>query len=199
MKERIKKYFLENKVWFSISLGTFLSGIVLGFVLVLVFPSVLEKLLDFLSSTFEEEIASLLSHNNLKTTALIFLNNIKSSLVLSIGGLVFGFLTLFGLFFNGLILGIIGGALVLSGEVVLLFLTLTPHGVFEIPAVLFAASWGLRFGLEWMLDKHKGKRKAVFKANLKGFVSFLPVLILLLVIAAFIEVYISGTLATKFG
>ena len=79
---------------------------------------------------------------------IIFFNNaIKSALVLYMGAL-FGIIPVFFLIVNGMILGylytMIGEQ---GGNAALLFLKgVLPHGILEIPAVLLACAFGMKFG-----------------------------------------------------
>jgi len=73
-----------------------------------------------------------------------------------------------------------------------LVLSLLPHGIFEIPALLISAALGLRLGLEWLLPGAKGIRLKTLKKNVINAFTLLPLILLLLFIAAFAEVFISS-------
>ena len=199
IKTIIKDYFKENKPWILLSTGVFVSGMVIGFLIVVIFPIVLEYLLGIFASMLEEEISTMQAQENMRATFLIFQRNLQATLVLSIGGVVFGLISFMGLLFNGVILGIVAGALLVNGKLLFVLATLIPHGVFEIPALLLSGAWGFRIGTEWILDRHKGKRKQVFLSNFKKLLYFIPFLILFLLIAAIIEVYVSGKIALVLG
>jgi stage II sporulation protein M len=79
---------------------------------------------------------------------IIFLNNaIKSALVIYMGALLGIFPALF-LVLNGMVLGYLYQFIGAQGEnAALVFLKgVLPHGIIEIPAVLLASAFGLKFG-----------------------------------------------------
>ncbi len=77
---------------------------------------------------------------------LIFLNNAFKSFVVMVLGIAFGVLPVIFILLNGYAIGIIVAvSLAQSGVAVVLFGTV-PHGIFEVPAVLVAASYGVLLG-----------------------------------------------------
>lgn len=194
----IKSYFQENKYWILGSMLVMGAGFGVGLIVSLLFPFVLTYLLDFLQQNLEKEIETLQSGDNLKASWLIFLRNLQATITMALSGLFFGIITSFSLFFNGFILGIVIGAMVSSGNILVVLTSLVPHGIVEIPTVILAGAWGYRLGIEWLLNQSKGKRGKVFITNLKKYFIALPFLVILLIFAAIIEVYVSGALATRF-
>ncbi|WP_339205274.1 stage II sporulation protein M [Paenibacillus sp. FSL K6-3182] len=129
----------------------------------------------------------------------IFLNNaVKSILVMYLGAL-FGVLPFFFLVVNGMMIGYLlkttaelhGGGYVME----LIVKGLLPHGILEIPAIIFACAYGMRFGV--LIFKAVGS--LVFARSKTGNVSrelesfvvrTVPVMVILtitLLIAAVIE------------
>jgi stage II sporulation protein M len=91
------------------------------------------------------------SNPTLTMIVFIFLNNaIKSILVMYLGAL-FGILPFFFLVVNGMLIGYLlktsaelhGGGFVAE----LVFKGLLPHGILEIPAIIIACAYGMRFGV----------------------------------------------------
>lgn len=91
------------------------------------------------------------SNPTLTMIVFIFLNNaIKSILVIYLGAL-FGILPFFFLVVNGMLIGYLlktsaelhGGGYVME----LIVKGLLPHGILEIPAIIIACAYGLRFGV----------------------------------------------------
>jgi uncharacterized membrane protein SpoIIM required for sporulation len=62
------------------------------------------------------------------------------------GGITFGLLTLFTLFNNGIMLGVIGTACHQYGMSVALWSFVAAHGSLELPSILIAGAAGLRLG-----------------------------------------------------
>ncbi len=76
----------------------------------------------------------------------LMVNNIGVSIKAVALGLTFGIGTIILLFYNGVILGLVGVDYVLAGQSVFLAGWLLPHGVIEIPAILIAGQGGLMIG-----------------------------------------------------
>lgn len=99
-------------------------------------------------------LTSIIDDSNNPTLTMIlviFMNNaIKSILVIYIGAF-FGLMPIFFLVVNGMLIGFLltyvgevqGGAQVAE----LIFKGLLPHGILEIPAIVIACAYGMRFGL----------------------------------------------------
>jgi uncharacterized membrane protein SpoIIM required for sporulation len=81
-----------------------------------------------------------------KETSHIMTNNLSVSFVTFAGGIVFGLGTLFSLFQNGMLLGVIGAACHQYGMSILLWSFVAAHGSLELPSILIAGGAGLRLG-----------------------------------------------------
>jgi uncharacterized membrane protein SpoIIM required for sporulation len=79
-------------------------------------------------------------------TSAIMTNNLSVSFVTFGGGITFGLITLFSLFNNGMLLGVIGAACHHFGMSVALWSFVAPHGSLELPAIMIAGAAGLRLG-----------------------------------------------------
>ena len=73
-------------------------------------------------------------------------HNIQVSITMLALGMTYGIGTIVGLFYNGVILGLISVDYILAGQTVFLLGWLMPHGVIEIPAILLAGQTGLVLG-----------------------------------------------------
>ena len=76
----------------------------------------------------------------------LMVNNIKVSIFTLALGMTYGIGTILLLFYNGVILGLVSIDYILAGQAVFLLAWLMPHGVIEIPAILFAGQAGLVLG-----------------------------------------------------
>lgn len=81
-----------------------------------------------------------------QATSLIMTNNLTVSFVTFAGGITFGLLTLFSLFNNGMLLGVVGAACHHYGMSLSLWSFVAPHGSLELPSILIAGAAGLRLG-----------------------------------------------------
>lgn len=117
----------------------------------------------------------------------ILVNNLLATILMLLLGVAFGILTMFGIVSNGLVLGVLWvQAAGITGywEAVLEVL---PHGVFEIPAMLLAAAYGLRLGMA-ALERIRGRKVLPISGQLKyALRRYVEIVLPLLVIAAAIE------------
>ncbi len=128
----------------------------------------------------------------------IFYNNLLVGL-LSLGAGVTIFLTLLVLLSNGAMLGIVFS---LAGHIVPLqnngWLTIivgvVPHGIFEIPAILFAAALGLIIGLKLWLGRRYCAEYTRLEVIKRALILFVVIVVPFLFIAAAIETFVTPTL-----
>jgi uncharacterized membrane protein SpoIIM required for sporulation len=101
-----------------------------------------------------------------------------------------GALTLAGgiaiLFYNGVILGAVGGMYWLDGVQGFFFAWVGPHGALEIPAIVFGAAAGLRLGRALWLPGARTERAALREA-LPAVARMLAATVAVLVLAGLIE------------
>ena len=123
-------------------------------------------------------------------TILIFANNFAKSFVAMLLGIILGIPPLLFIFANGLILGIIGYAIVRDYGIWFFLAGILPHGVLEIPAVILSVALGVKLGLA-VLGKFKHREVSVKETLLSCIRSYLFVVLPLLAIAAFVESHIT--------
>lgn len=110
-----------------------------------------------------------------------FIQNIKVSLLLISGILIFGSSTILVLIINGFWLGSVLGSQYLGGlGIKELFFSIAPHGVFEIPALILAGYIGLT-GSKFYFQKNNWKKLSVVSC----------IIVILLMIAALIEGFLT--------
>lgn len=119
----------------------------------------------------------------------IFFNNLKVCLILFIGGMTFGAVTLFVLISNGYVIGSISGVMLRGYDVSVFAATIVPHGVFEIAAILMASALGLQTGRSLYLDA-QGRDDAGATCLWYG-TRFFLVVVPLLIIAALMETFVT--------
>lgn len=124
---------------------------------------------------------------------IIFLNNLRVSILMLLLGGIIPFIPLLIIFFNGMLIGIMAAYLGVNQTMATgtFLLSLLPHGVFEIPAILLSSAVGVVLGTRNWLKWLDIRESPGFLQNMKNGLSFLPVILLLLLIAALIEVSIS--------
>jgi uncharacterized membrane protein SpoIIM required for sporulation len=79
-------------------------------------------------------------------SSAIMTNNLSVSFITFAGGIIFGLGTLWCLFTNGMMLGVVGAACHQYGMSLKLWSFVAPHGALELPAILIAGGAGLRLG-----------------------------------------------------
>ncbi len=129
----------------------------------------------------------------------IFQNNSSVALGLSLGGLLFGVITIAILLFNSILLGYWVQERIRSQGPMMAFLLVVPHGIFEIPALLLAGAVGVEIA-KWtfrlfisspssegeQMDKEENSDEVL----IKWVVSRMIVVEVLLCIASYVEAYI---------
>ena len=81
-----------------------------------------------------------------RETSHIMTNNLGVSFVTFAGGITFGLGTFYYLFFNGMMLGVIGAACHQYGMSLPLWSFVAAHGSLELPSILIAGAAGFRLG-----------------------------------------------------
>lgn len=175
----------------------FVLGGVIGVVTAFVYPSFIQNILDTFSDKFGPDPAL-----NLKLVFGIFEQNLIVSIIAWIGGLVLALPPILIVLSNGFILGyviaFIASAFSSPGHTfVFLSAGLLPHAIFELPAFLIAAALGMSIGLDWLKLGSRGQRLKVLGQSFKRSAKYFLIVLILLLIAAFIEVYVSGHLVDK--
>lgn len=126
----------------------------------------------------------------------LLLNNSLASLVLIISGLLFGIMPAWGMLLNGLIIGYMLAAVGYGGinPFSMFFFGILPHGIFEIPALVLAASYGFILGaavfqtiIRLFRPKLREERPVKWGRIWRFFLPTVIVVLLLLVVAAAIE------------
>lgn len=125
---------------------------------------------------------------------LIFWNNISKSLLIIGLGAFFGVLPLFFLIANGLLLGYVVAVSAQQQSVLFVIKAIVPHGILEIPAIVFACAFGLRLGvlvlksLGGLVNSSRvSKYKEEFRSFAKALVPVFVIIIVTLTAAALIE------------
>lgn len=128
---------------------------------------------------------------------IIFSNNLLATFMIIMSGAFLPFLpVLMGVIPNGFIIGLMAGYFEAEKFVhrSTFFLGLLPHGLFELPAVILSATVGIIWGSRNWRSLFSGGAFGSLGAHLKSSLAFLPLIIILLLVAAFIEVLITPLL-----
>lgn len=123
-------------------------------------------------------------------SSFILTNNIMVALTAFASGILAGLGTLYMLFFNGLLLGVIGTACWQAGMSSQLWSFVAPHGVLELPAIFIAGGAGLLLARGLLFPGTLSRRDSLVEAGGRAVRLVLGV-IPMLVMAGFIEGYLS--------
>ena len=175
--------------WFAV--GLFAFGTLLGILLLLAGVNLLELIAELL----EEELFPELEDEEFELTATFFITNNTQPFVLSIlGALSLGLVTAIIMIFNGIIVGNVSAAVGSLVGVDYIIVGLAPHGIFELPALFIAAGVGFRIIYRFG-ERLSGSRDAFFtKSYVTRTVALVIFAWLLLVLAAFVEAYVTPEL-----
>jgi stage II sporulation protein M len=194
-----RQLFAENRRWIIWSLRWFLVSFTAGVVGFFVNPD----LMDSIAKIFSDKFGATPSLD-IHLAQAIFIQNSIAVLFALLGGAFVGISSLVALITNGFLIGFIITMLIavafenpLTGFGLLIG-GLVPHGIFELPAFFIASAFGMKLGLAWFKSKAQGNRWGIWKQSLREVITILPLLILLLAVAAVIEVFISGFIVDKF-
>src|SRR5512139_739884 len=92
----------------------------------------------------------------------ILLHNVMASLLLLASGLLYGIVPVLAVGSNGFVLGVLYREAAATLGYAKAALKVVPHGIFEIPALLFTASYGLWLGIV-AIRRIRGREEAPLK------------------------------------
>ncbi|MFH1055726.1 MAG: stage II sporulation protein M [Candidatus Altiarchaeota archaeon] len=155
----------------------------------LCYPLVKDKLPALLKIAF----AGVMTGTTAEIIAKVLLRNMTASLIILVTGVTV-IIPVLILSANGFLVGLIlRFALDRGLDPANLVYGITPHGIFELPALFICAAAGMRVGLQAV--KSKGTRvKATTQAMKEASAVYLTTVIPLLIIAAVVEILVSRSL-----
>ena len=192
-----REFYFQYDKWIKLIIALFVISGVLGIVASFQYPD----LMDRISQAFVEEFGEN-PPLDMNLAIQIFIQNVTASLIAWLGGLLVGLTPILVVLVNGFILGYVVTFIVYSSQTYwdgLLLVTagLIPHAIFELPAFLLAAILGMKLGWDWMSDNARGARLVVLKHSFLNTSKYFLYVIGGLVIAAIVEVFVSGKLVSN--
>ena len=186
--------FAKDSKWFFVFVfGLFSLTFLIGFAFPVFFRAEIFELIEMLMLELE-------GLGTLGLIGFIFLNNLQASFFAMILGVGFGIVPFMATVVNGYLLGFVAREAVIREGIFALWKIL-PHGIFELPAVIFSIGIGLRLGLQVIgrgIGKLRGDAAHVGASGDVGYVFveglrfFVFVVIPLLVLAGIIEGILIG-------
>lgn len=149
-----------------------------------------------ITKTLQTFFSPLQSSTPFQVFLKIFLNNYISTLLSLLIGLFFGIGPLLFLFINGYVMGNLVAFALTKVSAAKILLAVVPHGIFEVPAVIIASSYGLWWGVRnYRKIRYRDSFPEIFSLPLKR---YLNIVVPLLVVGAFVEAYITPFLIRAF-
>ena len=173
---------------FSLLMVAFFAGVFFGVLYAYLQP---ERAGEYVAK-LAQEIGGI-SSDPFQNFVRIFFHNAGVALLVLVSGLFFGLGPWIMILFNGLVVGIVSGVLASHGmPVEKIVLGLVPHGIVEIPAFVLAGTAGIL----WYRSIRDAEEPARgFKEGMKRALRLYAVTVGMLLIAAFIEAYVTPKVA----
>ena len=189
------QYFKENIRYAYFPIGVFIAVLVMAIIISILDPDATIKIVTNIALSFQEK--GLYNVGPEMLSLKIFLNNIEVAvLILFLSLIPFIPIGLLICFANGLIAGLVSAVFYTKTGDLLLFASLLPHGIIELPIIFYTATIGMIIWTKITLSIfNRGKD---IKVSLKRVVQCLIMIIIpLLVSAALIESFITPLIIQK--
>ncbi|RLM33415.1 stage II sporulation protein M [Haloarcula sp. Atlit-120R] len=132
------------------------------------------------------------------TTLSLTVNNLGALLVMLLGAISLGSMTVLSLVLNGLLIGVVVGIALKQVSPVVVAALIVPHGLIEIPALLIVAAVGLRFGWRTIQYIRGRTNELATRQDIREAGWLLATAAVFIVIAAYIEANLTIEIASRF-
>ena len=193
----VKQVIRENRSWIFMAAAIFTICAVIFYYSIASAQPVTEDPLENPLNQLQEIFSFIMGTKPVVSTLLIFMNNYLSMAQMLFFGVAAGISPLITLGLNGALVGMLLSLTVQEGIPLLpmLILGILPHGIFELFAFFLCGAIGLKFGYHCIASPLPGKtRLESYRYIWKEAISVLPLIVLLLIAAAFIEIMITPRL-----
>ena len=197
LRDEYPAIFQRQLSYVLLSLCITLAGGLLGSILTLARPQFMRQMLGpAMVETIERH--EMWTHSVVAVAPMasswIMTHNLSVCFVAFAGGVVFGIGPLYSMFFNGLLLGVVGVACGQHGMSKDLWSFVAPHGSLELPSIVLAGAAGLRLGHGVLFPGLYRWRDSVATAGVEA-ARLVSGIIPLLVIAGTLEGFFSPSAA----
>lgn len=200
IKKRVVTSILKrNRKFILAGVLLFIVGSIVGYATYLYNPSLSTSEESPILHALEEKFSFFEELNIPAKILFIFLNNLFVSLLSIFLGAILGIFPVFAALLNGFIVGIVAGTAVESKGFSYLLAGIIPHGILELSAIFLSIGLGLKFGYLIIgtiasIFQGKSTEDVKIKAFFHEVKGILPSIVVLLLIAAFVEVLITGAI-----
>ena len=178
---------MTYKGWLFIAVFLFGIGLVLG----LATPGGIAGLAAEDIAALEELADLVASLPKLALLAIIFVKNVSAVLISFALSPIFCLVPIMALITNGWLLGAVSTTVVQEESLGYLLAGLLPHGILELPAFFMSEAVAFSFGTAVILALFKAEKRNQLLPNLRQNLRYLGVALILLLLAAIIETYIT--------
>lgn len=194
--KNIIKLLRDNIFWIALSVGIFAAGAVFSIPAIFAGFDMVEVIIEEQFEALEELGERVFEGTWWEGTFFIFLNNLQVSLFLMISGILVGLPTLLGTLLNGALMGSIITFFMVEEMPVLPFLVLgiLPHGIIELPAFFISTAFGFKLGYHFLFPLQDTGRFKSVGIIIKEYIILLPLVVLLLLAASFVEILVTPQL-----
>jgi len=193
-REEYRSYLIELRPYLKTSVVFFVIGIAIGLMIVSRYPG--------LAGHFEDSVANFIRTFRglppFQLAGTIFLNNASKTLLAITLGALFGVIPGIFLLTNGVALGVVFTLAAQSKGLWLSLLSILPHGVIELPGVFLGTSIGLLVGNQALKMLRRRSDAALMFELKRGIRFFCTVIVPLLLVAAFVEAFVTATLISPY-
>ena len=192
-----KQVIRDNRSWLVLATAIFMICAIAFYLGTAYSEPVDDQALDSQLGMLQALFAFLIEAKPLVSALLVFMNNFLSMAQMLLLGVVAGISPLFTLGINGALVGVLLSLAVQEGASLLplIMLGIMPHGIFELFAFFLCGAIGLKFGYHCVASPLPGiNRIESFRYIWKEAISILPLVITLLIISAFVEMFITTRL-----
>ncbi len=184
----------NNRTWIFMAASVFLAAALLFYFSTYTNPQLAKEAAGGQIDQLEELFSTILGTHPIIGAIMVFMNNFLSMAQMLLLGFLAGISPLVTLGLNGSLVGSLLAFTTQEGIPLLpsVMFGLMPHGIFELFAFFLCGAIGLKFGYHCVAQPLPGKnRLESFRYIWKEAISILPLVVLLLLIAAFVEILIT--------
>ena len=184
-KQEMLIYLKSLRPYFILTCIVFLLGIIAGYLFAIYQFDIVNELIN----EFQKKIDIVSGASHFEIMLFIFSNNAMVNFVLIISGIFFSIPSILIVLTNGILIGIVFFQFASQYGFLLVFITLIPHGIIEIPITFTSASIGMKLGVRIFQKLFQIKKVDLKYEFLNAIRIYLIVIIPLIFIAAIIETY----------
>jgi stage II sporulation protein M len=182
-------YTYDLRWYLLIIVGIFVAFAIIGYAVAVMSPGYTDQTIN----EVKDQVGPLKETSALGLMLGIFENNVIKCFLVVVLGLAIGVAPLLFIVANGIVIGIVVGATIGKTGLLYVLVGILPHGIIEMPMVFLSAAIGLKLGYD-VLRGLIQKKVHLWKDIKEGLLIFAFWVAPLLLVAAFMETFVTGTL-----